>query len=93
MSAELERIIKAPFTTEHKTVLEAISADLFDVIPVLGELAGLARIMEGLEKKDDERVILELGDLLGGWVPVLGEIFDVASPTNLILYLRKAGKL
>jgi hypothetical protein len=89
----LEGILKAPWTIEHRNILEAILADLFDVLPVAGEIAGLVRIAEAYEKRDEFRLALEAGDLVLGFPPLLGDIADLATPTNLICYLRRRGKL
>jgi hypothetical protein len=86
---EFERLIKAPFTTEHESILEAVLADIADIVPIVGEVAGLTRLMEALEKKDDVRAMLEAGDLLAGFPPGIGDALDILTPTNLISYLRK----
>jgi len=86
---DIERLIKAPFTTKHESVLEAILADLADVVPVVGEIAGIVRIMEGMKEKDDVRVAMELGDLIAGFPPLVGDVLDILTPTNLLLYLMK----
>lgn len=90
--AELEKLIKAPFTTEHDSLLEAIVADLADAVPIIGEVAGIMRIMEAKDKKDDLRLLLETGDLVAGLPPVIGEILDALTPTNTIIYLMKKKK-
>jgi len=86
---DIERLIKAPFTTKHESVLEAILADLADVVPIIGEIAGIVRIMEGMKEKDDVRVAMELGDLIAGFPPLVGDVLDILTPTNLLLYLMK----
>jgi hypothetical protein len=89
----LEGILKAPFTIEHRNAVEAVLADLADAIPVVGEVAGLVRMVQALEKKDDFRLALEAGDLVLGFPPLIGDIMDLLTPTNLICYLRRSGKL
>lgn len=84
---DLERIVKAPFVIDHESVLEAVLADLADLVPVVGDIAGLVRVLEALERKDDLRLALELGDLVGGLPPAIGEVVDALTPTNLIIYL------
>ena len=86
---ELEKLVKAPFATEHESLLEAILADLADMVPVVGEVAGVVRVLETLEKRDDMRLALELGDLLAGFPPVIGDILDALTPTNTLLYLLR----
>ncbi len=90
---EIERLVKAPFTSKHETVVEAVLADLADLVPVVGEFAGLMRLVEAIEKKDDVRAALELGDLLAGFPPGIGDALDLLTPTNTILYLREKGKI
>jgi hypothetical protein len=90
---DLEGIVKAPWTIEHKNVLEAVLADLADVVPIVGEVAGFVRMVQALEKRDDFRLALEAGDLVLGLPPLIGDIMDLLTPTNLICYLRKRGKL
>ncbi len=87
----LKRLVKAPFTTEHETILEAFLADLADVVPAVGEIASLVRIVEAIEKKDDIRAAMEVGDLVAGIPPGIGDALDVLTPTNTLLYLRRKG--
>jgi hypothetical protein len=89
----LERIIKAPWTIDHESILEALLADIADIVPLIGELAGIVRILEAIERRDDFRVAMEIGDLLAGIPPTVGDILDILTPTNLICYLKKQGKL
>ncbi|MEM2196331.1 MAG: hypothetical protein QXY41_05980 [Thermoproteota archaeon] len=89
MDAELERLLKAPFMTRHESALEALLADLADFVPIVGEVAGLARLREAIKEKDDLRIALETGDLVAGFPPIIGDILDILTPTNLILYLAK----
>ncbi|MEM1690497.1 MAG: hypothetical protein QXG48_02765 [Thermofilaceae archaeon] len=84
---DIERLIRAPFTTKHESVVEAILADLADVVPIVGEIAGIARVAEAAADGDYERLILELGDLVAGLPPILGEAMDALTPTNLLMYL------
>lgn len=89
----IEGLLKAPFTIEHRNVVEALLADLADLVPVVGEVAGLVRIAQALEKRDDFRLALEAGDLIAGFPPIIGDLLDLLTPTNLICYLRRSGKI
>lgn len=89
MDIELEKLLKAPFITRHENALEALIADIADVIPIVGEAAGLARLREAMNEKDYLRIALETGDLVAGLPPIIGEILDILTPTNLILYFAK----
>jgi len=90
---DARRLIKAPFTTEHKEYLEAFVADVVDVIPIVGEVAGLMRLLEAREKGDRVRFAFELLDLVLGAPPIIGEIFDLIAPTNLYFYRRRQAQL
>ena len=85
----LDRILMAPWTIEHESVWEAILADLADLVPVVGDIAGLVRMMQAYEKKDNLRLALETGDFFAGLPPVIGEIANALTPTNLVCYLLK----
>lgn len=80
-------ILEAPWTIHHKNILQTFFADLADVVPVVGEVAGLYRILLALDEGDMVRAITELGDLISGIPPVYGDILDLLSPTNLINHL------
>jgi len=90
---DARRLIRAPFTTEHREYLEAFVADVVDVIPVVGEIAGLMRLLEAREKGDRVRFVLELIDLVAGAPPIIGEVFDLIVPTNLYFYRRRQAQL
>jgi hypothetical protein len=85
----LDRVLMAPWTIDHESVWEAILADIADIVPVIGELAGIVRIAQAYERKDYLRLALETGDLFAGFPPLIGDILDLITPTNLICYLAK----
>jgi len=97
----VKRILFAP---SHNDLGEAVIADLVDAIPFLGDLTNLVRVINAIDKKEDEFITaLQTGDLLIG---VLGEIaetsitkmlplvdfLDLLTPTNTISYLLKRGR-
>jgi len=83
----LKRIL---FSAEHDSFAEAILADLVDVIPILGDLTNVMRVKDAMDKNlPDRTVLLQLGDLVGGIIPVVGDIFDIITPTNTITYLLR----
>jgi len=88
-SEKLEKILEAPFKTEHEDAIEAVAADVADTIPVIGEIAGLYRIKKAIDRDDDTRVLLEVGDLIAGFPPLVGDILDILTPTNILLFLMK----
>jgi hypothetical protein len=89
----VEDLVRAPFTTRHRGALDAALADLADVVPLVGEVAGLARLAEALERDDGARAAMEAGDLLLGFPPVIGDILDLLTPTNLLFQLRGEGRI
>ena len=89
---KFKKILEAPFKTEHEDALEAVAADIADVIPIVGEIAGLYRIKKAMDEGDDTRVLLEVGDLFAGFPPLIGDILDILTPTNLIIHLMKKRK-
>jgi len=83
----LKRIL---FSAEHDSFAEAILADLVDAIPILGDLTNVMRVKDAMDKNlPDRTVLLQLGDLVGGIIPVVGDIFDIITPTNTITYLLR----
>ena len=83
----LKRIL---FSAEHDSFAEVILADLVDVIPILGDLTNVMRVKDAMDKNlPDRTVLLQLGDLVGGIIPVVGDIFDIITPTNTITYLLR----
>ena len=89
----IEDILKSITTTEQRTLADAVVNDLLDTLPLIGEVAGVLRAADALEKKDDARAAMEVGDLLAGFPPVIGDILDILTPTNTIAYLRKGERL
>jgi len=80
-------------SSKHESLAEAVLADLIDAIPIIGDLTNLLRVMDAYERKDDLVLALQTGDLLGGFPPGIGEIFDILSPTNTIAYIVRKGKV
>ena len=83
----LKRIL---FSAEHDSLAEAVLADLVDAIPILGDLTNAMRVKDAMDKNlPDRTLLLQLGDLIGGIIPGLGDVFDIISPTNTLTYLLK----
>ncbi|MCD6199449.1 MAG: hypothetical protein J7K15_12925 [Deltaproteobacteria bacterium] len=76
-------------SSKHDSLAEAILADLIDALPIIGDITNLLRVMDAIERKDDLVLALQAGDLLGGLPPIIGEIFDILSPTNTIAYIMR----
>ena len=88
----MEDIARSVLTIEQRTLPEAVLNDFLDMLPLVGELAGLSRLADAIEKKDDIRAVMEAGDLLAGFPPGIGDALDILTPTNLLMYLRKREK-
>ena len=72
---------------ETKTLTEAVLADLWDLVPVGGDLSNVGRIVaigagKGVKRKG-AKVIVQSIDAVGGVIPVVGNII----PANTILLI------
>jgi len=74
---ELERIA---FTIDHRTLTEALMADLIDLVPVIGDLTNLMRIIDAVDRKDYLAASIQAGDLPG---------ITNLLPANLAVYLLR----
>lgn len=89
-----EKIRRILCSVEHDSLEEAILADFIDILPLIGDITNAMRIKEAIDKKMPEYVAaLQAGDFLGGFIPVIGDLFDLLSPTNTIVYLLREGKI
>ncbi len=82
------RILTYP-GVQMKGIDEAIAGDIVDAIPVIGDITNAIRVMRDIENKDIMDLVPQLIDLVGGAVPVIGDIFDLLTPTNTFGYLIK----
>ncbi len=72
--------------TEHKTLEDAIAADLFSAVPILGAVTDFLRV---LDSDTRPQKALQVVDMLTEPIP----IFNVVTPTNTLLFLDKKGFL
>lgn len=80
------------FESEQKTMGRAVAADLFDVIPVIGDISNLFRVRHAgnLEDRPRGRVTRQTVDLLlGALPPPVGGALDFLTPSGIITYLRE----
>lgn len=96
---ELPRSVKKVLIgSKHENIVEAIMADLFDIIPYAGDVSNVIRTVDaGLKAKSpmDKRLASQSIDLTIGFLPdlipglgtIVGTILDAATPTNTINYL------
>jgi len=75
-----ETIERVLLTTDHRDFREALAADLFDLIPVAGDITNAARIAHAWSKRDYFEVAAQVGDLPGP-LNLL--------PANIVCYLRR----
>lgn len=72
----------------------AILADLFDAVPIVGDLANLLRVRHAGASDGGATVSRQALDLLAGSLPdPIGGILDLLTPTNTLTYLRAEGGL
>lgn len=86
---ELREIL---FESEQRTMGRAVAADLFDVIPVIGDISNLFRVRHAgaLETRPRGRVTRQTVDLLlGALPPPVGGVLDFLTPSGIITYLRE----
>ena len=77
-------------SAKHESLDEALLADFIDSIPIIGDITNAIRVKDAIDKKmPDYIVLLQAGDLILGIPPIIGEIFDILSPTNTLTYLLR----
>lgn len=93
-------LIRAALGSRHQSLPEAIGADLFDIIPIVGDYANHSRYLsastEGERAARGKRASMQLVDYAVGddqFLPGIGTVLDILTPTNTILYLDDQGKL
>lgn len=72
--------------TEHKTLEDAVAADLVSAIPIVGALSDFIRLLDADTRP---RKALQTLDLLAEPIPIL----NIVTPTNTLIYLDKKGLL
>lgn len=77
-------------SSTHKSLKEAVLADVVDIIPIAGDVGNAFRMIEAAKKGESTKLVLQTGDFVIGLIPVIGAIGDLITPTNtLIFVLRK----
>lgn len=69
------------FGIEHDNIIQAIAADLVDIIPIAGEITNISRIRNS---KTKSRRTLQSIDLVTGVIPFA----NILTPTNTILFIE-----
>lgn len=82
-----DRITRILIGVKHNELKDAIMADLFDVIPIVGDISNVSRVVQ---EKGKTRKARQIVDLLAGALPdPIGGAIDFLTPTNTIKYLSK----
>ena len=82
-----ERMQKILLGVKHNELKDAIIADLVDVIPIVGDISNVSRVVQEKGKTHKSRQIV---DFLGGALPdPIGGAIDFLTPTNTIKYLSR----
>lgn len=79
---------------EQSELLKALAADLVDIIPVVGDIANVARVHDAAQRGGDfprKRIPTQLIDLLAGLPPGIGELLDALTLTNTLNWLQAHG--
>ena len=77
-------------SAKHESLDEALLADFIDSLPIIGDITNAMRVADAIDKKmPDYLIIMQAGDLILGIPPIIGEIFDILSPTNTLAYLLR----
>ena len=92
----IENILISP---KQKSLHDAILADIFDIIPVVGDVSNAIRVGRAALEDDvlaSERMALQSIDAAVGIIPsffpggeVVSTILDFLTPTNMVVYLRE----
>ena len=93
----IDDILMSP---RQKSLHDAILADLFDVIPGVGDVSNAVRVGRAALEDDalaSERLAMQSVDLALGTIPsfvpgageVVSTILDFLTPTNMLVYIRE----
>lgn len=81
--------------TDHRGLFDAVAADIFDVIPIAGDLSNLMRIRDAAGKGAEfakRRLPVQMVDLIVGILPdPIGGVLDLVTPSNIINYFERTG--
>jgi len=92
-----ERARKVLIGVNQDELIDAVIADVLDIIPVVGDFTNLMRVYDsaktGTPYEKKRRLASQLVDMVAGVLPdPIGTVLDVITPTNTLLYLEKTGK-
>jgi len=92
MELNEETIMRILTSTDHRDLTEAILADAVDAIPFIGDATNTLRLKNLAEQRGNDTALLLQGiDFIIGLAPVAGDVADILTPTNTLLYLMEKG--
>lgn len=74
------------FGSDHKTLKEAVLADIVSALPLIG---GATDILRAATATNDRRKVLQILDALAEPIPIINQL----TMTNTVLYLDRTGKI
>lgn len=81
--------------SQQQSLLDAMLADLVDIIPGVGDASNLLRVRDAAVKGGEftkKRLPVQLVDLVAGVLPdPVGGILDALTPSNTITYMERTG--
>ncbi len=89
----LRRIKSVLFDYKHDKLIDAVVADLVDIVPWVGGISNGERTRRARVAGDDKAFKLQLIDTIAGSVPYIGTILDIITPTNTIIFLNEKADL
>lgn len=81
--------------SQQRGIIDAVVADVVDVIPIAGDLSNLMRVRDASVRGTEfakRRLPIQLIDLVAGALPdPIGGVLDLITPSNTINYLERTG--
>lgn len=74
------------FSSDHASFEEAVAADIVSALPIIG---GVSDFFRAADADTQRKRVLQILDLLAEPLPII----NVLTPTNMLLYLDKTGKI
>lgn len=92
INIDSEKLKRVLFSCRQESLGDAIIADISDAVPIAGDIGNAFRFADAAKRKDVFESVAQGIDLIGGLPPIIGEVFDIVTPTNTISYLLRKGK-
>lgn len=87
-----QMVMRATIKSSHRSIEEAILADIIDVIPIVGDVGNAMRVVDAAKKGESTPLALQTGDMIVGIIPIVGFIPDLVTPTNTAIYVLRSKK-